>query len=212
MAMLFDARKLSLAGTAPIGMGNRRRVFRHPENGALCIKIARLRHIRQQMDARSLFHKMMPTRWRDDNRLEVRAYRQSAIRGGEETVWRHLPRLYGWQDTDLGRGLVFDYFQNHDGGPAPTLRQALDAQGDVDEVKAALDELYDFIRSAGIWMRHPNVENVVLAADGRLKLIDCLGTYNGHVRRLVPPLVRRRLERHVSYLSRQVGRLLEGRG
>jgi len=142
----------------------------------------------------------------------VRAYRQSSIRRGEEAIWRHLPRLYGWQVTDLGRGLVFDYFQNHDGGPAPTLRQALDAHGDVEGVKAALDELYDFIRSAGIWMHHPNVENVVLATDGLLKLIDCLGTYNGHVWRFVLPLVRRCLERHVSYLSRQAGRLLEGRG
>lgn len=200
----FAQTTLSLADKKPIGMGNRRQVFVHPENPALCFKVARFDHIRAQMDKRGLVYKLMPTRWRDDNWLEARAYRQSAIEPQNDRIWQHLPRLYGWQDSDLGAGLVFDYYRAADDTPAPTLRRAIQENGLTAALQNALDELYAYIRETGLWMRHPNAENTVLAADGRLKLIDCLGTYNMHMLRHIPALRKRRLENHITYLAKQV--------
>lgn len=202
----FAASKLLLADKKPIGMGNRRQVFAHPENDGLCFKVARFDHIRAQMDARGFVYRLMPTRRRDDNWLEARAYRQSAIDPANEMIWQNLPRLYGWQDSDLGVGLVFDYYRAADGSPAPTLRRAIEENGVSRAIQSALEDLYAYIRETGLWMRHPNVENTVLAADGRLKLIDCLGTYNMQAIRYIPALRKRRLEKHVAYLAKQVAR------
>jgi len=204
----FSPQQLRLAQAEPIGMGNRRRVFEHPERPDLCIKIARSDHIRSQMDARGLVYRLMPTRWRDDNWLEARAYRQNVLQTTDPFIWQHLPRLYGWQDTDIGPGLVFDYYRDASGGPAPTLRQTITEQGLTLEIRAALDKLNSYIRRADIWMRHPNTENTVMGPDGRLKLIDCLGTYNMQGLRFVPAIRRRRQARNIDYLERQVAHLI----
>jgi hypothetical protein len=57
-------------------------------------------------------------------------------------------------------------------------------------------------------MRHPNTENTVMGPDGRLKLIDCLGTYNMQGLRFVPAIRRRRQARNIDYLERQVAHLI----
>lgn len=204
----FAPETLQLADAEPIGMGNRRRVFQHPDNPDLCIKIARTEHIRAQMDARGPVYRLMPTRWRDDNWLEARAYQQAVLLLSDERIWAHLPKLYGWQNTDIGAGLVFDYYCDAAGQPAPTLRRALQENGLTNGLGDALQDLNAYIRTAGIWMRHPNVDNVVLAQDGRLKLIDCLGTYNMHVLRYIPILRTHRYARHISYLDKQVKTVL----
>jgi hypothetical protein len=207
--MQFAPQKLGLADAEPIGMGNRRRVFEHPNNPNLCIKIARSEHIRAQMDERGFFYRLMPTRWRDDNWLEARAYQQEVLETADPAIWLHLPRLYGWQDTDIGPGLVFDYYRDATGGPAPTLRQALHTQGLCPDIRKALDDLHSYIRTADIWMRHPNAENTVMGMDGRLKLIDCLGTYNMQGLRHIPAVRKRRQERNIAYLERQVANLVK---
>ena len=204
----YDSHKLTLSRVEPVGMGNRRRVFVHPDNPNLCIKVARSDHIRAQMDERGFFYRLMPTRWRDDNWLEARAYQQKALKNAEPEVWLHLPRLYGWQDTDIGPGLVYDYYSDTAGRPAPTLRQALKKQGLCPDIRQALDELNNYIRTADIWMRHPNTENTVMGKDGRLKLIDCLGTYNMQGLRHIPAIRKRHRARNIAYLERQVANLV----
>ena len=204
----FSAQKLHLADVEPIGMGNRRRVFQHPDNPDMCIKVARTEHIRAQMDARGPVYRLMPTRWRDDNWLEARAYQQPVLNPTNDIIWTHLPKLYGWQETDIGTGLVFDYYRDASGQPAPTLRRALQENGLANGLAEALQCLNEYIRTTGLWMRHPNVDNTVFGQDGRLKLIDCLGTYNMHVLRYIPALRTRRYARHISYLDKQVKTVL----
>ncbi len=205
----FAPQKLSLAEVEPVGMGNRRRVFVHPDNPDLCIKIARNDHIRAQLDNRGLVYRIMPTRWRDDNWLEARAYQQSVLQTTEPAIWRHLPRLLGWQETDIGPGLVFDYYRNAEGGPAPTLRKTIETFGLRPDIRQALDDLHTYIRSADIWMRHPNTENTVIGLDGHIKLIDCLGTYNMQGLRYIPAVRKHRQERNIAYLERQVAQLVK---
>ena len=93
--MQFAPQKLGLGDAEPIGMGNRRRVFEHPNNPNLCIKIARSEHIRAQMDERGFFYRLMPTRWRDDNWLEARAYQQEVLETADPAIWLHLTRISG---------------------------------------------------------------------------------------------------------------------
>jgi hypothetical protein len=193
---------------SPIGMGNRRQVFIHPDHPDLCVKIARNDHIRQSLDKRGGIYRLMPTHWRDDNWLEAYAYRQKALRDDSSPAWRHVPRLYGWQDSDLGCGLVFDFYRTAQGQPAPSLQQVLQSGLSNEQLDRALIELTQFLNTTDVWMRHPGPANIVLAADGRLKLIDCLGTYNmSYVVHHFSVLRRRRQVRHISYLHGAVTRM-----
>lgn len=205
---LFDQTELSLCPTMKIGMGNRRFVFQHPHHDTLCIKVARTAHIRAQLDKRGFIYRNMPTHWRDDNWLEARAYQQKSLQTKNPAIWRHIPRLHGWQETNLGPGLVFDYYRDRDGARAPNLREVLEKDGLTPAVEGAIGRLNEFMHTHNIWMRHPGPPNIVLGADGHLKLIDCLGTYNMlPFRHFIPALRARRAMKHEAYLAHAVQNL-----
>ena len=198
---LFDANALTLNIQDAIGMGNRRWVFQHPHHPHLCIKVARQAHIREQLNTKGGLYRLMPTTWRDDNVLEARAYTQKALTTEDAYIWRHLPHMYGWQATNLGPGLVFDYYQDADGKPAPNLQGVLQTQGLTNALETAIDELHRYMRTTQIWMRHPGPPNIVWARDGHLKLIDCLGTYTMGWQHHIRPFRRERIQRHSAYLT-----------
>ena len=77
------------------------------------------------------------------------------------------------------------------------MRETIIEQGVTREFRAGLDKLDRYIRRVGIWMGQPNTENTVMGPDGRLKLIDCLGTYNMQGLRFVPAIRRRRQARNI---------------
>ena len=206
-APLFASEELQLKEDDKIGMGNRRFVFQHPSHAELCIKVARASHIRAELDKRGFVYRNMPTHWRDDNWLEARAYQQKPLQTTNEEIWHHIPRLHGWQATNLGPGLVFDYYRSPDGTAAPNLRYVLETQGLTPAVEGAIERLNAFMHKHGIWMRHPGPPNIVMGADGDLKLIDCLGTYNMPLMHLIPTLRKRRAKLHEAYLARAVENL-----
>lgn len=203
----FSEDELQLEEEDKIGMGNRRFVFQHPQHENLCIKVARAAHIRASLDQRGFFYRLMPTHWRDDNWLEARAYRQKPLQSKNLDIWQHIPRLHGWQATSLGPGLVFDYYRQSNGDAAPNLRDVLEKNGLTPKVEGAIDRLNAFMHTHGIWMRHPGPPNIVLAADGDLKLIDCLGTYNMPFMQYIPAIRHHRAKRHEAYLARAVRNL-----
>ena len=205
---LFHKQALVLNVEDAIGMGNRRWVFQHPDNPNLCIKVARAAHIREQLNAKGGLYKLMPTTWRDDNVLEARAYRQKALNTDNAYVWQHLPHMLGWQETNLGPGLVLDYYTDPQGKPAPNLQSVLKTQGMTPELAVAVQNLHAYILKTQIWMRHPGPPNIVWAADGHLKLIDCLGTYTMGWQHRIAMFRQKRLERHCTYLDTTIARTL----
>lgn len=145
----FSQQRLSLADATPIGMGNRRRDFVHPSHPDLCIKIARNQHIRRGLDRRGGLYRLMPTRWRDDNWLEARAYQQTALREDASPNWQYVPHLHGWQPTDMGDGLVFDYYRTPQGEPAPSLEALLQNGMCGADLERALTDLAVFFGQNG---------------------------------------------------------------
>ena len=205
----FSSAGVQLSDSQLIGMGNRRRVFVHPDHSDLCIKVARVAHIRRQLDERGLTYKLMPTRWRDDNWLEAKAYQQPALSQISGASQNHIPTLHGWQETSLGIGLVFDYYHQGDGKPCPNLLDLILSQGVTADIKGAVGELSGYILENSPWMRHPGPANIVFGGDGHLKLIDCMGTFNMHVVRYIPAIRKRRRQRHIDYLHAAINRLHE---
>ena len=116
--------------------------------------------------------------------------------------------MLGWQETNLGPGLVFDYYTDPQGKPAPNLQSVLKTQGMTPELAVAVQNLHAYILKTQIWMRHPGPPNIVWAADGHLKLIDCLGTYTMGWQHRIAMFRQKRLERHCTYLDTTIARTL----
>lgn len=148
--------------TEKFASGKHRTVWRHPLDTTLCIKIP------------------IPNSGKDDNANEHDYLHHLASRGVRS---RHIPRTYGWVETDHGRGLILDLIRTPDGAPAPSLRSTL-LHGQIDETKALrlINDTLDWAADNGVIVLDAGLQNFAVGGDQLsggewLVLIDGLGTY-----------------------------------
>lgn len=83
---------------------------------------------------------------------------------GDEKIWQHIPRHYGFINTDLGRGGVFQLVRNDDGTIALPLIEEIRRGNVVSD--AALEEFFCFLRLGYLrsgWFDRCNINNIVCA-------------------------------------------------
>lgn len=166
---------LKLKNVKPFAEGGNRLCFVYPDDKTRCIKIVKPDSIKNLRAKRSFLKNLRPDSYFDDNLNEYKAYQQSAIIKGGDEIYDHIPRCYGWQDSDLGKGLVLDYFANPDGTPCVTLLEELQKNGLTPALENQLEELGNFLKSTQILTKNILPHNVVCASDGKLKIIDGIG-------------------------------------
>jgi hypothetical protein len=142
-----------------IGVGGDREVWRHPGNPSLCIKVPRPDVVRAQNDIDLHYSQWLAQR---------------------NIASPHLTQVYGWVETNRGRGLVVELAQQPDGTPCPTLSSALLSGMITQEQGAALvDEAFDWLIAQGVIMADCGLSNflVRLSPQGRyhLVIVDGLG-------------------------------------
>jgi hypothetical protein len=148
------AEQIRLSGEQPLSSGLFRLTFRHPLDPAKVIKIARTDR---------------PANIRlDPNEREVRAY-QAGHRAGAD-LGRYFPRLYGFVDTDLGRGLCADHVRGSDGSPAMNLEtwsEALSKMGPTPQwVLGEYRKLAAFCTRHALFTSVDELHNVGFVRDG----------------------------------------------
>lgn len=108
----------------PIGIGQARLCFVHPEDPRLAIKIGK--------DGDE-----------SPNRADILFYRglknQGAVTG------KHIPRLHGSCETNRGDGIVVDLVRNYDGEIARPLNWFLAHGYPIEEFEDSLEELRQFL-------------------------------------------------------------------
>jgi len=177
---MYSDKTLFLRGVSPFAEGVNRFCFVHPDDNKLCIKVVKEGSIDALRVKRSFWKNLRPDSYFDDNLNEYKAYQQAAIQGsGDEGRYDHIPRCYGWQKTDMGMGLVLDYFEQDNGQPCVTLEAYLKTHGFTPEIDLKLQALADYVRRFQVMTKNILPHNVVFAADGRLKIIDGLGAPSG---------------------------------
>ena len=160
----------------PIGTGRERSCYVHPEDPRKAIKI-QLGKSDQQ------------------TRREIRFYKKLAKRRLRDA---HLPRCYGYSDTNLGRGIVVDLIRDYDGQVSRPLNWYL-AQGFAIEIfEPCLIELKQwFVDNLIQFNRELSIANLLVQKSSfnsaRLIVIDG-GTVAIDWREHIPPLARRRIE------------------
>ena len=150
---------IKLEGTDPIGMGHDRICFPFPGDPAKCVKVC----IRGRIGRRQ-------------NEIEFRYINSLGKRGVD---FSHIPRCYGWVDTDYGPGLVYERIQNRDSTPGHTVDEAVRRRiYPRGELEKGLGRIFDYLIANSIVFADVSLKNLLcVKGDDGLKVfaIDGLG-------------------------------------
>lgn len=178
MSDKHSQKAIELGECEPFAEGGSRLCFEHPDDPHRCIKIVKQGRIEELRQRAPVFKRLRPDRAFDDNEREIDAYQQRAIKLGDERLWLHLPRQYGYSETSMGPGLVTDLIRNSE-GIADNLENYIKRDGMTDALSKALDEFCDWLRDTQVLTKNLLPHNVLVKAhdDGRLQLyvIDGIG-------------------------------------
>lgn len=167
-----------LLSSSPIASGTLRRVYAHPRDPDLLIKIIRPEIIDRRWGSGAAWYK----------RLRRSKQYIAVLREVEEFIAAHaraggrpdfVQRVDGFVETDLGLGFVTEALRGRDGGYAPTLG-ALIRDGRCDrKVRAAYQAFARAFLASDVVIGDFSAENIVLAWDetrgARFVLVDGLG-------------------------------------
>jgi hypothetical protein len=206
---------ITLSNAQPFARGGKRECFVHPVHTDRCVKLPRpdslpadlkrnapwLRSVRKSVDDY------------DENVSDWKVL--DALHGaGDTSLWQHLPRFYGWEETDRGRGLVIELVRDADGLISRTLLDRLWETGYDANLQAAVAELAAFWEARTIPSRSLGLHNIVAQTkpDGGLRLlvIDGLGSTEFFpFSRLSRAYALRRSRGKIEGLRRDIAELME---
>lgn len=172
---------LKLSTLTPFARGGNRVCYVHPEHPSRCIKIRRPDFTLEDLRRKKGFPKnLRPLSWFDDNLEEFNVMQDIARRFGDE-AFTLLSHCYGFEDTDLGRGLSSELIRNGDGSIAHSLKQHVWLYGYTDELRAVIEKFCTTWMRLGIPSRDLLVHNLVVQCSEsgkiqRLVAIDGLGS------------------------------------
>ncbi len=196
-----------LMTSEPFATGDHRLCYRHPHDENLCIKVNRQGKA-QLLKARAPFYKRFRSADSfDDNQIEYRAFQQPAILRNTPEIWRHIPRCYGWVETDIGRGLVTDYYPSEKlNAPAMTLEHYLKEFSVTPQLSLALKELSAYLRRYLLLTKNLMPHNLLVLQNQQQKLhlvlIDGFGLSTIFpVAKYVPAAARRHVEKRLDWLD-----------
>lgn len=174
---------IDLSDLEPFASGYNRHCYQHPDDPTLCLKVLRPENIEARYQRQAWPKKVLGKARIDDNRQELRAHQQQAIRkllaeGQSSLVWAHLPRFHGSADTSLGTANVSEFISGSDGLPAETLEHYLQRRGFDQSMQEAVDRFGHWLSETGILTRNLLPHNLVIAVRNgqpELFLVDGLG-------------------------------------
>lgn len=208
---------LQLSSLTPFARGGNRLCFVHPAHADRVIKVRRPDFTLADLRRKKGFPKnLRPLSSFDDNREEFAVMQDIARRLGEP-AFALVSRCYGFEDTDMGRGLVSELIRDGDGRIARTLKQHIWDHGYGAELQAAVQRFGESWAQVGVPSRDLLVHNLVVQCDAdgqvrRLVAIDGLGSASALPDRWLPRRVwLARAARKVANLHERIAALLAAR-
>ncbi|SFV67397.1 hypothetical protein MNB_SM-5-646 [hydrothermal vent metagenome] len=148
-------KKVLLKDAKLLGSGNERFCYLHPEDFNRVIKVP---HNKREKS-------------RHQNELEYRYMRYLQEHNIDIS---HLTACYGWVETDMGRGLLFQRVRDKDGDDSITFNEALKSGIlSVEEAKKLLQELRLYLEKNSILFIDVGLDNILCQKqeDGSYKLV-----------------------------------------
>lgn len=208
---------LQLSTLTPFARGGNRLCFVHPAHADRVIKVRRPDFTLEDLRRKKGFPKnLRPLSSFDDNREEFAVMQDITTRLGEP-AFALVSRCYGFEDTDMGRGLVSELIRDDDNRISRTLKQHIWDHGYDTELQAAVQRFGAAWAALGVPSRDLLVHNLVVQckADGhirRLVAIDGLGSASILPDRWLPRRIwLARAARKVANLHERIDTLLVAR-
>lgn len=192
---------LALSGQDPLLTSKTRRVFQHPEDDRLLVKVHISRKLVPGVDGIRawLSNKQDHFLYTTGIMRELQQFVESRYRDYGEIV-EHIAPIYGVIDTDLGMGLIVAAVRDSRGQLAPTVRRLFRDGAMNAERCASLDRLLNAIQETSLVIGDLNQENIVLEDAGnpneRFMIIDGLGERTWIPTQRWLPFVGNRQKRH----------------
>jgi len=208
---------LQLKGLEPFARGGNRLCFVHPDNPNRCIKVRRPDFTLADCRRKKGFPKnLRPLSYFDDNREEFKVMMALERQHGKN-IFSHISLCYGFEDSDMGKGLVSELIRNRDDRISQTLKKYIWDHGMDDPIQNAVRALADFWLRECIPSRDLLLHNIVVQMSGdkidRLVVIDGLGSSGFISPQLLPRNGRRKkVQRKVDNLYERIDQLLQLRG
>ncbi|WP_432697222.1 YrbL family protein [Marinobacterium sp. YM272] len=174
---------LSLNTEDAFAQGGNRLCFEYPGDPRRCIKVRRPDFTLADLRRKKGFPKsLLPLSHFDDNREEYAVISGLEQRKGE-AVFNVIGRCYGFENSNLGPGLVLELVRDADGRISQTLKAQIWFDGYTEDCKAAVGAFCQQWQQLQVPSRDLLLHNLLVqkGADGkiqRLVAIDGLGSPN----------------------------------
>jgi hypothetical protein len=174
---------LALSTLRPFAQGGNRLCFVHPNDKHRCIKVRRPDFTLVDLRRKKGFPKnLLPLSYFDDNHEECEVMNSLASQLGD-SAFEHVSHCYGFEQTDLGAGLVLELVRDADGEISQTLKAHLWFEGYTPDCMSAVEHFCRRWRELQIPSRDLLLHNILVQKDSngqisRLVVIDGLGSPN----------------------------------
>ncbi len=208
---------LQLSSLKPFAQGGNRLCFVHPDDPVRCIKVRRPDFTLEDRRRKKGFPKnLRPLSSFDDNLEEYRVMRGLKKRFGD-SVFDHVSHCYGFEQTDMGQGLVSELIRDADGRISQTLKKYIWDHGKNDPVQMAIKALSEFWLSECVPSRDLLLHNIVVQLIDteikRLVVIDGLGSAGLIPLDAMPVWIQRsKVKRKIMNFHQRIEQLLGQRG
>lgn len=154
---------ITLSDELLIGEGGERRCYSLPGDQSVCVKV-----IKEGLSGRL-----------EQSLVEYDYYQLLKKRN---VPFDHIPKCYGWVNTSLGRGLLYErIFSTPERHESLTLRAALkNGSVNVDEVFHMIRQLVDYLVRYNVVVSDLSMNNLIINMDAtdKLYLVDGVGGRN----------------------------------
>ncbi len=154
---------IDLSGCEPFASGWNRHCYRHPDDPALCLKILRPENIEARFQRQAWPKKALGKARIDDNRQELKAHQQQAIRKLIAQQRSSLVSLAQTAPLIPPSARPMELLENSGGVPAETLEHYLQHQGFDQSIRGAVERFCDWLLETGILTRNLLPHNLVVA-------------------------------------------------
>lgn len=176
---------IKLSHLQPFAKGTTRHAYVHPDHADQCLKI---------LPAAAKAGK-------DHNNNEWKGY-CAAAKMRDEAVWEHIPRCYGFVETDLGKALCVQLIRNADDlSFAASLDKRIEQGGADDSLKRSFEVFKTFALRTGFYTNC--LGNIISArlADGKERLYFAECKYRRPGLTFIPAVLQKRTQKKIARLQ-----------
>lgn len=151
---------INLNATDLLTEGGRRLIYVNPEDNTKLIKIVKQQDLDRKRAKLDFFKKFRTDDMINENIEDFNAYK--IYNKKSKQIFDFIPKLYGFVKTNYGLGLMTEFIKNFNGTPSPSLQTYIKIFGFTDQIKNALQKLYNQLITHNLITRELKSFNLVV--------------------------------------------------